>query len=156
MRPAALILALSCVALAAAPGPLAADDAGGATAVLVVEGRVTSLGETAGEGGLSVVVVTVREGDRDHAAMLAPGNVLREIGFEIEPGDAVRARLLVPEDGSMPRVQKILNRTRGAMARLRTLRQLPLWDGEGRWQGSLDHGSGAGHRHRGGAGGRGR
>jgi hypothetical protein len=104
--------------------------------VLVIEGEVTAVYERPAEGGLDVIGASVACGDGTHEILLAPRAALEEIGFGIEPGDRVRARLFSSEDDGSSRVQKILNRTRGEMVRLRTLRRDPLWDGTGHWHGS--------------------
>jgi len=124
--------------------------------VLVIEGQVTAVYEHPAEGGLAVIGASVLCGDATHEILLAPRTALEEIGFGIEPGDEVRARLFSSEDDGSSRVQKILNRTRGEMVRLRTLRRDPLWDGTGHWHGS-EPGAGAtagGTQDRAGSGGR--
>jgi hypothetical protein len=104
--------------------------------VLVLEGEVTAIYERPAEGGLEVIGASLLCGDETHEILLAPQTALQEVGFRIEIGDTVRVRLFASEDDDSLRVQKILNRTRGDMVRLRTLRMDPLWDGTGNWNGS--------------------
>jgi len=106
------------------------------SAVRVIDGEVTAVYEHPAEGGLAVIGASVLCGDETHQILLAPRTALDEIGFGIQPGDRIRARLFSSEDDGSSRVQKILNRTRGEMVRLRTLRRDPLWDGAGHWHGS--------------------
>jgi len=130
-------IACSILLLGAVGAQAATQDARAiSAAVLVVEGKVTAVYEKPAEGGLEVVGASLLCGDKTHEILLAPRTALRAVGFHIEPGDSVRARLFASEDGDSLRVQKILNRTRGDMVRLRTLRRDPLWDGTGRWNGS--------------------
>jgi hypothetical protein len=102
-----------------------------------VEGRIAELSEAPAEGDL--VAVTVRlapEGDRAEPldVLLAPRGVLEEIDFELAPGDRLRVRLFVAEDGPRP-AHKVMNITRGTMVRLRTLHRDPLWNRQGHWEG---------------------
>jgi len=104
--------------------------------VRVIDGEVTTVYERPAEGGLAVIGASILCGDETREILLAPPAALDAIGFGIEPGDRIRARLFPEEEGGASRVQKILNRTRGEMVRLRTLRRDPLWDGAGHWHGS--------------------
>ena len=133
------LVAVACsILLLGTVGAQAADrDAGQlSAAVLVVEGQVTAVYEQPAEGGLVVIGASLLCGDKTHEILLAPREALHEIGFRIEPGDTIRARLFATGEDESLRVQKILNRTRGDMVRLRTLRMDPLWDGTGDWNGS--------------------
>ena len=124
-----------------------------------VEGRVVHV-ETPGKDAdpaKGVVAFIKTEEGEDFGLELAPPATLEEIGFEIEKGDRIRARVFEPdpERADAPRgVQKIQNLSRGTMTRLRTLYRVPLWSNAGRWQGGpvrSGGGSGAGGpRHRGG------
>lgn len=119
-----------------------------AAALVVVEGRVVAVGEGVAEGGLPVVVATIDTADKARRLVLAPREALDEIGLSVEVGDDVRARVFEPDALGLARVQKILNLSRGEMARLRTLRLDPLWDGTGHWQGAGGgghHGTGGPH-----------
>jgi hypothetical protein len=146
--------------LLGAPGAFAsAGDARTiSSSVLVVEGEVLAIYEQPAEGGLQVIGASVRCGDETREILLAPRAALEEIGFRIEPGDSVRVRLFSAEEDGSSRVQKILNRTRGDMVRLRTLRRDPLWDGTGHWNGSQSGAArhAAGAQDRAGSGARGR
>lgn len=101
-----------------------------------IEGEVLSVGHHSGEGNLDLVQADLRTSDDGEAVqlLLAPQRVCNEIGFEIGPGDRVRARIFV-DDSSSYRVQKIQNLSRGMMVRLRTLHQTPLWNAVGTWEG---------------------
>ena len=150
--PARLLLGAVLAAAAAAPAiaaqaPPAAPPATGsaaepAAALVTLEGTVAELREAEGEGGLSLrgfVLATGRDEDGGAAVeqiLLAPDGALAEAGFEVEVGDRVRVRVFVTAGSRTAYAQKALNRTRGRMVRLRTLRQEPLWDAAGRWQGA--------------------
>ncbi|MGD8377952.1 MAG: hypothetical protein PVF68_17620, partial [Acidobacteriota bacterium] len=84
--------------------------------------------------------------------LLAPPEALRETGFEIEAGDRVRARVFLAESGPLE-THKIRNLSRGTMLLLRTLHRVPLWTGDGHWQGGPSRSPGAGHGARRGHGG---
>jgi hypothetical protein len=102
----------------------------------MVEGRVTSVAEGPGEGALPIVTVRLAAPARDSPSwelLLAPRSVLDEIGFEIEKDDHLKARVF-PAPGAV-KVHKVLNLTRNKMVRLRALSRIPLWDGNGAWQG---------------------
>ncbi len=103
----------------------------------MVEGRVTSVSEKPGEGGLSIVTVQLAappDDSRSWVLLLAPRLALADIGFEVEPGDQLKARIF-PTAAGPAKVHKVLNLTRRNMVRIRTLSQIPLWDGSGAWQG---------------------
>mgnify|MGYP001828431473 CR=1 FL=1 len=124
-----------------------------------VEGRVTEIGALRGEGDLELITVRLSKSGAeamDLDLLLAPESVLVETGFTVEPGDRLKARIFTTEEGPAT-VHKVKNLTQGSMVRLRTLRQIPLWDNNGRWQGSPGIGLGRGPRqgHQRGAGGSG-
>jgi hypothetical protein len=103
----------------------------------MVEGQVSSVTERLGEGTLTTVAVrlaTPSDDSRSWELLLAPRPALDEIGFEVEVGDHLKARIFPTADGPA-KVHKVLNLTRRKMVRIRTLSQIPLWDGSGAWQG---------------------
>jgi len=107
------------------------------TALRTVEGTVVNVFSRPGEGNLQVVAVALDTGARepDHLdLLLAPQQVLEEISFDLEKGDRLRARVFVSDQGAL-KVHKVMNLTRGTMVRFRSLRQVPLWDGTGDWEG---------------------
>jgi hypothetical protein len=119
------------------------------TSMRTVEGTVVELSTLPAEGDLPVVAVTLHTNGPDAErleVLLAPESVLQDIAFDIEPGDALRARVFVADQGPF-RVHKALNLTRGTMVRFRTLSQIPLWNSAGEWDGGPC-------RRRGGPGGR--
>ena len=121
-------------------GPLPAGDP--RSSLLMVDGLVSSVTEEPGEGGLPTISVRLEgrpEGSRTWALLLAPRPALDEIGFEVEVGDHLKARIFPTEQGPA-KVHKILNLTRRKMVRIRTLSQIPLWDGGGAWQGGEGRG----------------
>jgi hypothetical protein len=146
----ATLLVLQVAVVGAADG---GDGRRGAS-LRVVEGRIAWIGERTAEGDLPVVAVGLA-GEREfHMLLLAPRTSLEEVGVSMEVGDDVRARIFEPDDLGFSRVQKILNRSSGEMARLRTMSREPLWDGAGRWQGARagGHDGGEGNRRRDGSG----
>ena len=103
----------------------------------MVEGLVTSVSERPGEGGLSIVTVQLAappDDSRSWVLLLAPRPALADIGFEVEAGDQLKARIF-PTAAGPAKVHKVLNLTRRKMVRIRTLSKIPLWDGSGAWQG---------------------
>lgn len=103
----------------------------------MVEGQVISVTETLGEGALDIVTVELTapsDGSQTWELLLAPRLALAEIGFEVEVGDQLKARIFPTAEGPAT-VHKVLNLTRRKMVRIRTLFQVPLWDGSGAWQG---------------------
>lgn len=116
-----------------------------------VEGEVLEVGHVAGEGGIMVVQVKIApKGDQEHPRLilLAPPEAMKSIGFTIEPGDKLKVKYFVGDEGN-GKAHKVLNSTRGLMVRLRTLRQIPMWDNQGCWRGGPGrmcpgHGSGRG------------
>ena len=133
-----------------------AEEQADRSSLVTVEGIVDAVETrfTDGGGAITSVRLRVDEPDpRELDVLLAPENALRETGFEIEPGDRVRARIFLSGDQEVE-AHKVMNLSRGMMVRLRTLRMVPLWDGEGRWQGGpcrdqAGGGQGRQHRHRG-------
>jgi len=124
--------------------------------LLTVEGTVQAVDQLSGEGELPVVAISLAR-DTDAAEeieiLLAPEKALSDIGFEVEVGDRCRVRIFGSDRGPA-KAHKIFNISRGTMVRIRTLHQVPLWDGSGAWQGGrCRDGFGGGHggvRHRGG------
>ena len=124
--------------------------------LVTVEGIVSAVEMLPGEGGVTVTAVRIRlDGPetRELDILLAPESALRQIGFEIETGDRLRARVFLSGDEPAP-AHKVLNVSRDQMVRLRTLTRVPLWDTHGQWQGGpcRDRGGpgGSGHRRSGG------
>lgn len=156
MRPSAVLGVVLLSALLLAP---AAAASGGKTslrsAVVTVEGTVTSVTSLPAEGDLPVVAISLVTGDgakgEELTVLLGPEQAMDEIGFAVEPGDRCRVRVFRSDDGAA-RAHKVLNVSRGTMVRLRTMHQVPLWNGQGSWQGGpcrSGHGSGgaAGQQH---------
>lgn len=114
-----------------------------------VEGEVLEVGRIAGEGGIEVVQVKMApKGDLEHPLLilLAPAEAMASIGFTVEPGDQLKVKYFVGEEGN-GKAHKVLNSSRGLMVRLRTLHQVPLWNNQGHWQGGpgrMHHGHGSG------------
>jgi hypothetical protein len=157
MRSAVIVaLALVC-AMPVAPSAIARGSNEEQRASLVtVEGTVRSVTELPGEGELQVVAISVaaeHDASEEITVLLAPQPTLSDIGFSVESGDRCRVRIFRTDDGPA-KAHKVLNHSRGTMVKLRTLRQVPLWDGRGTWQGGpcrTHRGAGAGgHRRRGG------
>jgi hypothetical protein len=108
----------------------------------MVDGHVISVSEKPGEGGLTIVAVQLAASSDDSRSwelLLAPRPALDEIGLEIAVGDHLKARIFPTEEGPA-KVHKVLNLTRRKMVRIRTLSQIPLWDGGGAWQGGQGRG----------------
>lgn len=121
---------LAATPTAAPPFPTQGD------ALLTIEGTVDRVGETAGEGEVPLLSLDLQTGDGPVRVLVAPPGALAGIGFEVQPGDRVRARVFLDPASQVAYAQKILNQSRDLMIRLRTLRQEPLWDAAGNWQGS--------------------
>lgn len=116
------------------------------SSLLTIEGRVTSVGTHVGEGDLELVEVRLRLSDaseRDVGILLGPEGAMEATGFSVEEGDRLRAKIF-SDDEEPARVHKARNLSRDTMVRFRTLRQIPLWDGQGVWQGGPGRGPGAG------------
>ncbi len=148
-KSALLCLCWSLLLLGVALPAAAAEGPPPRTSLKTVEGEVLEIGLTAGEGGIDVVQISIApEGDREHPIriLLAPEEVMKSIGFTIEPGDQLKVKYFVSEEGGC-KAHKVLNSTRALMVRLRTLRQIPLWNNQGHWQGGqgrMRHGQGPG------------
>jgi hypothetical protein len=124
-------------------------------ALRTVEGRVVALETVAGEGAVEVLAAKLVLAERSAATtvLLAPEDLCREIGFEIEEGDVLRVRVFVGEEDEPVKAQKAMNVSRGLMVRLRTMRAVPLWSDAGAWQGGPSRGApGSGRGHGPGAG----
>ena len=138
---AAAVAALA--ALLAAPPAAAAG-----RALRDLEGAVVEIGSGTAEADLAVVTVTLDVGEAEPLAVaLAPASVLDATGFEVEVGDRLRARVFVDDAGAGApgaalaappalTAQKVLNLSRDLLLRLRTFNRQPVWDAEGRWEGS--------------------
>ena len=114
--------------------PLGARDS---VPLRTIEGQVLTVESYLGEGGVEVVMakLDVPGGpDTGTEILLAPESVCDQIGFQVEKGDRLRARVFVSSEGPS-RVQKVQNFTRGTMVRMRTLHSTPLWSSAGAWQG---------------------
>jgi hypothetical protein len=129
-----VIPALLLAALLLGAPPAAANDE--ATVLRTLEGKVAEIGETAGEGKLPVVTLKLQTRDGEFQVLVAPAEVLSDIGFSVRVGDQVRARVFLAPVSRLAYAQKLLNQSRDLMVRLRTLRHEPLWDAAGKWQGS--------------------
>jgi len=106
-----------------------------------VEGRVLSLSSSKGESDLDLLTVDLAiEGGNAKTVqlMLAPDQIFDEIGFSVNVGDRLRARVFVDSAEPAP-VHKVQNLSQGTIVRLRTLRATPLWNTSGRWQGGSIH-----------------
>lgn len=121
--------------------------AGGHSSLAVVEGTVLEVGIHPGEGGLELVTVrlsTERPDSQELELLLAPQSALEETGFTVQQGDRLKARIFTADEGPAS-VHKVQNLSQNSMVRLRTLRQIPLWDGAGMWQGGPGWGGHGGH-----------
>lgn len=115
----------------------APDGVSGSVRMRTIEGRVLSVDRHQGEGDVEVILakLDVPGGPESGTEiLLAPESVCHQIGFQVEEGDRLRARIFVSTDGPS-RVQKVQNFTRGTMVRMRTLHSTPLWSSAGAWQG---------------------
>ena len=124
----------------------AATAAGDSSALAMIEGTVLEVGALPGEGGLELVTarLSTRQADTGEVdLLLAPQSVLDETGFSVQSGDRLKARVFIADEGPAM-VHKVRNVSRGSMLRLRTLRQIPLWDSTGMWQGGPGPGGGHG------------
>jgi len=132
--PRCRFLACLSVLLVVCASPLLAKNS---VSLRTVEGRVLTLDRYQGEGDLEVVLARLDVAGGPEGGMpilLAPESVCDQIGFRIEEGDRLRARVFVSTDGPS-RVQKVQNFTQGTMVRMRTLHSTPLWSTAGSWQG---------------------
>jgi hypothetical protein len=134
---AALLLALALASGAGADGRALRD----------LEGTVVEVGSGTAEADLEVVTVSLDVGEAvPFEVALAPASVLDETGFGVAVGDRLRARVFVAGDGAAAGgaataaptmvAQKVMNLSRNLLLRLRTFNRQPIWDAEGRWQGS--------------------
>lgn len=106
--------------------------------LLTLDGEVVALGTTDGEGSLVLVTATLRSQTKQQTEwrlLLAPQDVLEEVGFEISEGDHLRARVF-PDPSGSHLVHKVWNVETRNDIRLRTLYRVPVWDNDGEWQGS--------------------
>jgi len=121
-------------------GPVSITEAlgiNGSVSMKTIEGRVVAVERYEAEGGVEVLMARIDTGEGAESGtqiLLAPKAVCQDIGFEIEEGDRLRARVFIATEGPS-RVQKVQNFTRGTMVRLRTLHSTPLWSAAGTWQG---------------------
>jgi len=102
-----------------------------------VVGVVESMSVVPGEGGIDVVRVTLildEKAGETLDVLLAPEQLMGDIGFTVQEGDRLKVKYFLDEEGPA-RAHKVLNTTRGSMVRFRTLRQIPLWSNQGAWQG---------------------
>jgi hypothetical protein len=106
------------------------------SALRTVDGTVVAIDLAPGEGGVEILRVSLEEepGSGPLSFLLAPAEALESIGFEVQVGDRLKLKCFYEESGPA-RVHKMMNVSRGSMIRLRTLRQIPLWDNRGLWQG---------------------
>jgi len=124
------------------------------TSLRTVEGIVVSVFAAPAEGDLQVVAATLETGEAKLGqleVLLAPKRVLDEIAFDVRQGDRLRARVFVADEGPL-KVHKAMNLTRGTMVRFRSLREVPLWNTTGDWEGGpcrRSSGHGGGHQGRG-------
>jgi len=72
----------------------------------------------------------------DIRVLVAPPQVLADIGFAVKVGDRIRARVFYDPASHTAYAQKLLNESQDLLVRLRTLRHEPLWDAAGTWQGA--------------------
>jgi hypothetical protein len=148
-------LALLLLAAAAPNVASAARDSSLRSSLVTMDGTVRAVSELAGEGDMLVVTISLAPDDdagKEIEVLLAPAKALADTGFAVAAGDRCRVRIFADDKGPA-KAHKILNMTRGTMVRVRTLHQVPLWDGTGTWQGGpCGHGpqGGRGARHRGG------
>lgn len=141
MRPLSAAIGAGLLVMGSGVAPVSAADISSSR---MVQGTVISVGLHPGEGALELVTARLAidggEG-QELELLLAPSAVLDEIGFVIEPGDRMKARVFGSESGAS-KVHKARNLSRRSMVRLRTLRQIPLWDGAGIWMGAPGMGGG--------------
>ena len=143
-----LALAVGLATLCVAPSPCLA----GGAALRTLEGEVVELRRLPGEENLELLGADLRiDGEEAPITVLiAPPELLEQVGFVVEPGDRLRTRVFIEEQPV--RVHKLMNITRRSMVRVRTLRMAPLWDGQGRWYGTSPGGAGSGAGSSGGSG----
>ena len=129
-RAAGLILFLSVLL------PAHAENGVDRSSLKTVAGVVTAMEQVPGEGGIEILHVTLGEidGTGTLSILLAPAEALESIGFQIREGDRLKLKCFSDDPGPA-RAHKVMNVSRGTMIRVRTLRQIPLWDNQGRWRG---------------------
>ena len=112
------------------------------TSLVTIEGQVLVIGQQPGEGGLDVLTATLSGGEDGEpvALLLAPKSTLDELGFEIAEGDRLKAKVFPAAEGPV-KVHKVKNLSHNTLLRLRTLHQIPLWNGTGAWQGGPGQGA---------------
>lgn len=140
---AAVILA----SLAVASARWAAADQAEPRVLRTLEGTVVALGESQAEGGLTVLSLRVDADDPAGEILLAPEQILLEVGFEVQVGDRIKARVFAERDSQRLLAQRVMNLSRKQILRLRTLQREPLWDRAGTWQG-VQQGVGRHRTHR--------
>jgi len=132
---------------------LAAAPASAPTAMRTVEGMVLAVEPVAAGADLPSLLLRLEVEGTPLDILLAPAEALQESGFEVQSGDQVRARVFLADTGPLE-THKIRNLSRGTMLTLRTLHRVPLWSGDGQWQGGPSrspggpggpHGRGPGH-----------
>ena len=118
--------------------PTAAQPSGqGVVDFFHVEGRVVAVERTTGPNGLDLLEAEIEvdtEPARKLRLLLAPPGICEQIGFAVDEGDLLRARVFAEGTG-VHEVQKVSNLSRGTMVRLRTMRHIPLWSASGSWYG---------------------
>jgi hypothetical protein len=137
--------------------PIVAAGRSDRASLATVEGIAGSVHAVPDGTGVATTAVRLRLDDppgTELTVLLAPSGALSESGFEIETGDRIRVRVFLSDDDAVE-AHKVMNISRGIMVRLRTLRRVPLWDGDGQWHGGPSRsrggtGQGGGHQHRGG------
>jgi hypothetical protein len=155
MRPSHLSVVAIAIVLPLVGGlePVRTGETAERSSLSTVEGVVEAVETRWTDTDEEVLSARLRVDSPDEAmldVLLAPWSALSETGFEIEPGDRLRARIFLSDSDDQPvEAHKVMNLSRGTMVRLRTLRRVPLWDGEGRWQGGpcREQGGGHGRRH---------
>jgi len=138
--------------------PVAVADPSDRASLATVEGTVSAVHTVPDDAGGATTAVRLRLDEppgKEIEVLLAPPSALSQSGFEVETGDLLRARIFLTE-GEAVEAHKVMNISRGTMVRLRTLRRVPLWDGNGQWHGGPSRsrgagGQGEGHRHGGGS-----
>jgi len=111
------------------------------SSLLTVEGEVLTIGHEPGEGSVDLLTVTLTgsEGVDAVVLLLAPENALDQLDFEISVGDRLRAKVFPTTEG-LTTVHKVTNLSNNFQLRLRTLHRIPLWGGDGVWQGGPGQG----------------
>lgn len=111
----------------------AEDDAVAATtrqqsALTTLDGQVTAIFKRVDGEGRETTEITMETATGPRLLTLAPSSVLAEMGFTVETGDRLRARVFRDQARvDIATAQQVQNRSRGQMVRLRTFRREPLW-----------------------------